>query len=176
MQGRRRLRGGAGADEKSAAAGRLPGRPRSQGDEGTKGRKQRRRRGDEGDGGGRGARTWRGRLEEGSGGADDQSKGKGVEKGPSLSSGKKFEDLDNYLRGCSSASVSRREKRKRRLGQRAGGGDSHGGTMTTDGSSLSLAEGQEVRTGGIRGGGKRRDDGLPRPCPGMRGQKSAVTT
>lgn len=145
MQGRRRLRGAAAGGGQSAAAGRPPDRPRSQGDEGSQGRKQRRRRGGAGGGGGRETRTWRGRLEEGSGGVGDQSKGKGVEKEPSLSSGKKFEDLDNYLRGCASASASKREKRGRRLRQGTGGGDSYGGTMTTDGSSLSLAEGHEVR-------------------------------
>lgn len=144
MQGRR-LRG-AGSGQPTAA-GRLPGRPRSQGDECGQRRKQRRRRGDVGDGG-REARTWRGRLEAGSG--VDQSKGKGVDKGPSLASGKKFEDLDNYLRGCASVSVAKREKRKRRLGQGTGG-DSYGGTMT-DGSSSSLAERHEVRIGSTRGG------------------------
>lgn len=140
MQGRRL--GGGTAGGLSAAAGGLPGRPRSQGDEGSQRTKNRRRRGDAGDDGGRETKTWRGRLEEGSG-VDDQSRGKRAEKGPSLSSGKKFEDLDNYLRGCASASAARREKRKRRLGQGTCGGDSLGGTMT-DGSSLSLTEGHEV--------------------------------
>lgn len=152
MQGHR-LRGGGGgaAGGRSAAAvttGARLGRPRSQGDEGYgQARKQRRRRGEAG-GEGSGAewrgRTWRGRLGEGSG--SSQSKGKGSESGPSLSSGKKFEDLDNYLRGCASATASKREKRRRRLGQGGGGGggDSCGGEATTDGSSLSLAEGHEV--------------------------------
>lgn len=156
MQGRPRLRGGAGGSggHSAAAAGRLPGRPRSQGDEGSQGRKQRRRRGDggSGDGGGRETRTWRGRLGEGSGDDDQGKRGKGVEKGPSLSSGKKFEDLDNYLRGCASASAAKREKRKRRLGPGGTvGGESLGGTMTTDGSWLSLAEEHEVRMWNILG-------------------------
>lgn len=139
MQGRR-LRGAAA---RSAAADATAGRPRSQGDDNNgPARTQRRKRGDEsGGGGGREIRTWRGRLEQGSGTGHDRERSS--EKGPSLSSGKKFEDLDNYLRGCASASAAKRKKRKRGLGQSSGGGDSCEGTLT-DGSSLSLAEGHEV--------------------------------
>lgn len=130
-----------GAAARSAVAGTGPGRPRSQGDNNNgQARIQRRKREDRG-GGGREAKTWRGRLEEGNG--VDQNKDRGSEKGPSVSSGKKFEDLDNYLRGCASASAAKRKKRKRGLGQGSRGGDSCGGTLT-DGSSLSLAEGHEV--------------------------------
>lgn len=150
MQGRS-LRGVAGG--LPSAAGRLLGRPRSQGDDGGQGRKQRRRRGDVGGGGREASKTWRGRLGGGSGA--DRSEGKVVEKGPSLPSGKKFEDLDNYLRGCASVSAAKWEKRKRRLGHGTGGGESYGGT-TTDGSSLSLAERHEVRIGSARRADKRR--------------------
>lgn len=136
MQGRR-LRGGAA---RSAAAGAAAGRPRSQGDDNGTARTQRRKRGDKG-GGGREARTWKGRLEEGV--RTDQNEERGSKKGSSLSSGKKFEDLDNYLRGCASASAARRKKRKRGFGQSSGGGDSCGGTLT-DGGSLSLAGRHEV--------------------------------
>eukprot|EP00752_Nemacystus_decipiens_P011149 g9905.t1 len=163
MQGRRRLRVGTdgvgGQSAAVAATGRLRGRPRSQGDEGSsQGRKHRRQRVDGGGGdvvcGRREAKTWRGRLEEGSGADDRGKREEGAEKGPSLSSGKKFEDLDNYLRGCASASATKREKRKRRLGQgTGGGGDSFGGTMTTDGSASSLAEGHKDDDQGEDGSG-----------------------
>lgn len=129
-----------GVAARSAAAGVTAGRPRSQGDDNGHTRIQRRKRGD-GSGDGREARTWRGRLKEGSG--VGHNKGRGSEEGPFLSSGKKFEDLDNYLRGCASVSAAKRKKRKRGLGQGSGGGDSCGGSLT-DGSSLSLAEGHEV--------------------------------
>lgn len=140
MHGRRCDAGGAAV--RPTARGTLPGRPRSQGDDDSHTKKQRRNRG----GGARGGRenhTWRERL--GGGSRAGQSKGQGVEKGPHLSSGKKFEDLDNYLRGFASASVAKREKRKRGLGaQGSGGGTSLAGTMTDD-SSLSFAEAHEVR-------------------------------
>lgn len=150
LQERRRRRRGGGADSdstRSTAAGALPTRPRSHGDDDGQAKKQRRHRAD-GRGGfsgsGREAHTWRGRLEEGSGAG--QNKGKGLTNRPALSSGKKFEDLDNYLRGCASASAAKREKRKRglRLSRGSGGGESCAGT-TADGSSLSFAEGHEVR-------------------------------
>lgn len=171
MQGRRLRSGTAGgrsaaATVAGAAAGGRAGRPRSQGDEGDgQARKQRRRRADPGGAAERGGRTWRGRLEEGSG--SSQSKGKGLESASSISSGKKFEDLENYLRGAASASAAKREKRRRGLGQGSGGGgDSCGGGTMTDGSSLSFAEGDEVHT---RSSSSRVPRGIPmwcvtRPC------------
>ncbi|CAM9555819.1 unnamed protein product [Scytosiphon promiscuus] len=70
---------------------------------------------------------------------NDPNVSRGFGKGANVSSGKKFEDLDNYLRGFASASVAKREKRKRGLGQGSGGGTSLAGT-TTDDSSLSFAD------------------------------------
>ncbi|CAM9727174.1 unnamed protein product, partial [Laminaria digitata] len=120
-------------------------RPRSQGDDAhtRESRKRPLPRG-AGGGGGRMAVTWRGRLQ-----GEDRGKGGGHEKKePGLmSSGKKFEDLDNYLRGCAAVAGAKREKRKRgrrRLGGSSlGGGGSGGGgnsVETAGGSSLSLAE------------------------------------
>ncbi|CBN77180.1 Response receiver [Ectocarpus siliculosus] len=154
---RRRRRGGGGGSDstRSTAAGALPTRPRSHGDDDGQAKKQRRHRADGSggfSGGGWEAHTWRGRLEEGNGAG--QNKGKGLANRPALSSGKKFEDLDNYLRGCASASAAKREKRKRGLGlsRGSGGGESCAGT-TTDGSSLSFAEGHEDDDGEEEGSG-----------------------
>ena len=78
---------------------------------------------------------------------EDRAKG-GREKGPGLpSSGQKFEDLDNYLRGCAAVAGAKREKRKRerRLGGSSlGAGSGGGSSVETGGSSLSLAEEYEV--------------------------------
>lgn len=104
------------------------------------------RGGVDGDGGGdrRTGVTWRGKLQE------EDRRGKGHEKkGPDLlSSGKKFEDLDNYLRGCAAAVGAKRDKRKRgrglagnSLGGNSGGGES---SVETGGSSLSLDGEYEV--------------------------------
>lgn len=98
-----------------------------------------------GGGDGRAAVTWRGRLQ-----GEDRGKEGGYEKGPGLlSSGKKFEDLDNYLRGCAAVAGAKQEKRKR--GRRLGGSSLSGGSgggggnsVETGGSSLSLAEEYEV--------------------------------
>lgn len=165
----RRGNAAAGAAAAAAAVGTLSAtpRPRSQGDAGHARESRKRplpgsraelrseggnrqqqgfeagdvRRGDGGDG--RAAVTWRGRLQ-----GEDRGKG-WHEKGPGLlSSGKKFEDLDNYLRGCAAVAGAKREKRKR--GRRLGGsslgaGSGGGNSVETGGSSLSSAEEYEVR-------------------------------
>lgn len=87
--------------------------------------------------------TWRGRLE--------GSQRRGHEKGSALFSGKKFEDLDDYLRGRASVATEGREKRKRRLlgsGNQGGGGkdgsNSTSTVHTVDEDSIVDAEGHEV--------------------------------
>lgn len=95
-----------------------------------------------------GQATWRGRL-------DGEQQRRGHEKGPSLSSGKKFEDLENYLRGraAEAAAVAKRGKGKGgkvrgRDGQGLGGessvGTVRGGGVDGEGSSRYTEEG-EVR-------------------------------
>lgn len=127
----------------------LPTRPRSHGDDGRYSKERRKRPLPESLGyldprsNGTGSRqqttglgagrrtdaTWRRRLEAG----EQRS---GYEKGPSLSSSKKFEDLDNYLRGCAATAAAKRAKRTRGI---AGG----------DGSLLnSSGGGSSLRTGG----------------------------
>lgn len=95
-----------------------------------------------GQGGHGGICTWRGRLE-----GSDRS---GHMKGPGISSGKKFEDLDDYLRGSAAGAAADRRKRIK-LG-RFGARDSRGGagrnrTITadgTDGESSFGVEGYQV--------------------------------
>lgn len=86
------------------------------------------------------SRTWRGRLV----GSDRR----GHEKGPEVSSGKKFEDLDEYLRG-SAAVAAQRVKRKRGRFIREGGGESTNIGTTTDvldgDSSVETESHNEVR-------------------------------
>lgn len=148
-------------DHRSNAAGStkiVPTRPRSQGDNDRKNEKRKRqlpRGGDDrkrwqpgevggtqgASGGEREGNTWRGRLE-------GEGRRRGHEKGPALSSGKKFEDLDNYLRGCGSAAEAKQNKRERvskfgrygRLERNLSGKNLGKGE-----SSLAYAEGDEVR-------------------------------
>lgn len=88
--------------------------------------------------------TWRGRLE----GSDRR----GHEKGPGLSSGKKFEDLDDYLRGSAATAAGERAKRKRcrfAREKRGGRGDGSGSTITAhsvEENSSVEANGYEVST------------------------------
>lgn len=93
-----------------------------------------------------GQATWRGRLEE-------EQQRRGHEKGPDLSSGKKYGDLENYLRGRAAEAAHKRAKRsgakvRGREGQSLGA-ESSVGTATGDGvgrpdSSVYTEEG-EVR-------------------------------
>lgn len=112
------------------------------------------------------AETWRGRLE----GEDRRT---GHEKGPTLSSGKKFEDLDNYLRGSAAAAATKRNKRKR--GRRFGGdagleGSGGGSSVETGGSSVGYVEGREVRIR-KRAKGKGWQHACPRRHGGQHGLK-----
>lgn len=88
--------------------------------------------------------TWRGRLE----GAERR----GQRKRPGQSSGKKFEDLDDYLRGSAAVAAGERAKRKRgRFARenRGAGEDGTGSTITAhslDEDASAEAEGHEAST------------------------------
>lgn len=135
----------AGSGAVGRMVGEIPPRPCSQGD--SVGRVQRRRkrplpsgngdgqsRDDSGEYGVEGegeANTWRGRLGNG-------RMRSGCEKGSALSSGKKFEDLDDYLRGCAATAVAKREKRRKKRGFGFG---RKGALRDASDCSSSLAEG-----------------------------------
>lgn len=84
-------------------------------------------------------RTWRGRLA----GADER----GLEKGPELSSGKKFQDLDDYLRGSAAAAAQQVKKKRSRLAREEREcGSSMLTTGHVDGVTSTEAGEHEVRT------------------------------
>lgn len=129
----------------------IPARPRSQGDSDYVGaparheRHAKKRRHMEGSTGRSvatshlGQATWRGRL-------DGEQQRRGHEKGPILSSGKKFGDLENYLRGRAAEAAVAVAKRGKGKGGKVRGRDGQGLGGGVDGEGLSgYTEEGEVR-------------------------------